>query len=425
MKRTISLLLVATLLFTSCSAPNKSNDTVTSSGLTTLRAEIPAIEIPNYAFNNSVNEVIGMPDFNGVGDPALLRYIEDSVYDSIITKLDSDSFFVENISAIYASQEYLDELAFNSQENTYFGYTLSELDAQFQNTKYVFTLGDDGQTTVQQFVHYDDTFDKIVRNVAVGTGVVLVCVTVSVVTVGAAPAVSFIFAASAKTAAGFGVSGTVFSGAIAAVVTGVETNDVDATLKAAALAASDGFMWGAITGVFVGGGTAALSLRGATLNGLTMNQAAAIQRDTKFPLDVIKQFHTVEEANLLAGNGRQAIMLNGKSILIPGGIDLNLADDLGRTNLQRMGLAPIDGQLLQRPLNPIYRDPNGIIRTFEWHHVGQRTNGTLALLTVEEHDNPILHGFLSRSEIDREGFAQVTRVLNRALGELLHTGGGL
>ncbi|MCR5305366.1 MAG: hypothetical protein K6E36_02550 [Oscillospiraceae bacterium] len=42
----------------------------------------------------------------------------------------------------------------NSQENVYFGYTLSELEQQFEGTKYVFTVNDEGQTTVKAFEAY-------------------------------------------------------------------------------------------------------------------------------------------------------------------------------------------------------------------------------------------------------------------------------
>ena len=69
-----------------------------------------------------------VPDFKGMNDPALLPYIEDTLYQELVGSLNSDEYFVENVSAIYISQEYLDELAFNSQANIFFGYTLAELD---------------------------------------------------------------------------------------------------------------------------------------------------------------------------------------------------------------------------------------------------------------------------------------------------------
>ena len=121
-------------------------------------------------------------EVTGMNDPRLLPYLEDAIYASLVADLNSEEYFVENVQAVYISQEYLDEVAYNSQANIFFGYTLAELDAQFDGAKYVFTLGDDGSTVVEPFVeYYDDTYDRILRNVAVGTGVILICVTVSVV----------------------------------------------------------------------------------------------------------------------------------------------------------------------------------------------------------------------------------------------------
>lgn len=139
---------------------------------------------------------------------ALLQYIEDTVYRETVCSLNSEEYFVENVSAIYISKEYLDEVAFNSQTNIYFGYTLAELNELFQETRYVFTLSEDGQTTVQELQEIEDkTLETIIKNVAIGTGVILVCVTVSAISGGlGASAVSMIFAASALTAEGFAFS---------------------------------------------------------------------------------------------------------------------------------------------------------------------------------------------------------------------------
>ena len=331
------------------------------------------------------------PEFNftGLSDPALLQYVEDSVYANLVHELDSDSFFVENVSAIYISKEYLDELAYNSQANIYFGYTLSELEEQFQGTKFVFTLGENGQTAVQEFEAYDDTYDRVIRNVAIGAGVILLCVTVSVVTAGVgAPAVSVIFAASAKTATAFALSGGIFSGVAEGIVTGIETKDFDKSLKAAALAGSEAFKWGAITGSVGGGAQSAIALKGATLNGLTMNQAAAIQRSSKYPLDVIKGFKTVEQYDICRKANLVPRTINGKTSLVRK-IDLNYIDEFGRTNLQRMkeGLAALDstGQ------------------AYELHHIGQKVDSTLAILTKAEHmqggNNTIWHTIGTTSEV--------------------------
>lgn len=72
------------------------------------------------------------PEFRRMGDAALLPYLENSLYEQLVSDLDSSDYFVENVQAVYISQEYLDALAFNSQENVYFGYTLSELNVSFR-----------------------------------------------------------------------------------------------------------------------------------------------------------------------------------------------------------------------------------------------------------------------------------------------------
>ena len=108
----------------------------------------------NVSFATEMQLPVGsIPEagFSGMNDPNLLRYTEDIIYQNLVTSLDSEEYFVENVSAIYISQEYIDDLAYNSQANIYFGYTLQELSEQFQGKKYVFTLGDDGTTIVTEF----------------------------------------------------------------------------------------------------------------------------------------------------------------------------------------------------------------------------------------------------------------------------------
>lgn len=365
MKRLISLVLVFSLLV--C-------------GIGTSFAEgekLPAGHVPETGFS-------------GMSDPNLLRYTEATIYDNLVASLDSDEYFVENVSAVYISQEYIDELAFNSQANIYFGYTLEEIAEQFQGKKYVFTLGEDGSTIVTEFEDYDDTYDRALKNVAIGTGVILVCVTVSVVTAGAgAPAISMIFAASAKTGTIMALSGGTIGGISAGIVTGIETGDMDQALKAAALAGSEAYKWGAISGSISGGASEAIALKGATMNGLTMNQAAIIQRESKYPIDVIKQFSSMEQYEICKAAGLHPVTINGKTSLIRA-IDLDYADELGRTNLQRMeqGLAAIDPD-------------SGI--AYELHHIGQKTDSTLAILTKSEHmqggNNTIWHAFGQSSEV--------------------------
>ena len=330
------------------------------------------------------------PDFDSLDNEDLLRYVRDDVYSNVVESI-PDGYYVDNVDTAYISQEYLDELEYNSKSNVFFGYSLKDIESVYKDQKYVFTSSDTGETIVQPFESYDETFEKVAKNVAVGTGVILVCVTVSATTVGTeAPAISMIFAASAKTGTIMALSGGAISATATGIVTGVQTGDVERSLKAAAVSGSEGFKMGAITGVVQGGASEAIALKGMTLNGLSMNEAAMIQKESKYPNNVIKQIHNMDEYNALKSADLKATMVNGKTVLIKDNIDLNLVDEMGRTNLERMskGLSPLDS--------------SG--HSYELHHIGQNNDATLAVLTREEHDSKFLHGFKEISEIDRKAF---------------------
>jgi hypothetical protein len=138
-------------------------------------------------------------------------------------------------------------------------------------------------------------------------------------------------------------------------------------------------------------GTVQSNTLGKTVeNGLTMNQAAMIQKETGYPLNIIKQFHSYDEYLVFKNAGLQSRMINGQLALVRSDINLSRVDEYGRTNLERMlsGKAPLDS--------------TG--KPFELHHIGQKNNGSLAILTSKEHDAASLHGFVSKSEIDRDAF---------------------
>jgi hypothetical protein len=333
-------------------------------------------------------------EFAKMSDEGLPEYIQDSVYNQILSQDFPESAFVENVQAVYISQEYIDELTYNSQSTIFFGYTIAELQEQFPGSKYVYTLGEDGQTSVHALQDYDDTYDQVIRNVAVGGGVILVCVTVSVATAGVAPACSMVFAVAASTGTKAALSGAAIGAITSGAATAIQTNgDVEASIKAADLGGSEGFMLGAIGGAIGGGAAEAAGLKGATLNGLTMNEAASIQRESKYPLDVIKQFKSVDEYNVYKDAGLKTANVSGKTALVQD-IDLTRVDEKGSTNLQRMrkGQAPLD--------------PSG--DSYELHHINQKANGTLAVLSQEEHRGKgvaqILNTTGKSSEIDRDAF---------------------
>ena len=256
MKRIIAIVLAFSLFIVGCSRVTPVNNT-TSVVSTKDATEI--VEVSDNISDDGLGDL--ETNFVSLNDEALLQYVEDAVYSELESEFQSDDYIINDVSAVYISKEYLDELSYNSQANIFFGYTLDEIENQFDGQKYVFTCNDEGQTIVTQYEYYDDTYEQVLKNVAIGSGVILICVTVSVVSGGlGAPAVSAVFAASAETGATFALSTGVISGATSALVTGIQTHDVQKTVNAAALSASDGFKWGAITGVITGGASKALDL---------------------------------------------------------------------------------------------------------------------------------------------------------------------
>lgn len=262
--------------------------------------EIDSSTLPEEGIVDESEEVI--PDFYGLDDPELLQYVEDAVYAGLVDEFKSEDYIIEDVSAVYYSKDYLQELEYNSKSNIFFGYTLADLDEQFQGERYVFTLGDDGQTIVTSFEDYDDTYDKVIRNVAIGSGVILVCVTVSVVSggLGAAP-VSMIFAASAKTGSIMALSSGGLSAVAAGAITGIQTHDKDAALKAAALQGSESFMWGAIAGAAVGEISEAHKLREATKAIDVLLEDPAVPEWRRAELRALKKYGGEVQVSFLAG----------------------------------------------------------------------------------------------------------------------------
>ncbi|WP_423832157.1 HNH/ENDO VII family nuclease [Streptococcus equinus] len=311
--------------------------------------------------------------------------LKEQIYEEVVDKLGTSDCFVENIETKYVSQEYLEELTYNSKENIYFGYTESELEKLFQNKKFVFTYDSDSNSTVvKKLEDVDTTYGDIIKNVAVGTGVILICATVALTTSSTAPAVSVIFAASAKSGAIVAAQSGLISSVISAAIEYNNTEDINKALKKGALEGSKDFKWGAFTGAIVGGTKVASSLKGATLKGLTMNEATQIQKESRWPLDIIKNLKSKEEYNLYKKAGLTFEKIDGQTALVTD-IDLKYKSKLAGktvTNFERMkkGYAPID---------PKSKTP------YELHHVGQRENSPLAILTQAQHrlgeNNKILH----------------------------------
>ena len=182
-----------------------------------------------------------------LGDSELHQYAQDNLFASLESSLSSEDYKLTDVQTTYISKEYLEELEYNSKENVYFGLTLSELEQQFQGTKYSFTV-QDGKTVAHAVEEFDNTFNEVMTNMAIGAGVILVCATISVAAgaistaavgtaavAAGADAVSIFFAASAETGALFAAGSTVLGGVGSGIAEGLATGDIDKALKSAAV----------------------------------------------------------------------------------------------------------------------------------------------------------------------------------------------
>ena len=326
MKRMIAALLSLSIILSGCSQITSTQATASvisvpgiHSSQNTNEPPVPqeSVSTQNKA-TDSISAVSSetpssVPVFSDFTDPAFLQYVNDGVYVGLVDQFDSEDYIIESIESIYISQEYLDEVAYNSTANIFFGYTLEEIGEVYQGNKFIFTLGNDGTTIVQPFEDYDDTYDRIIKNVAVGTGVILICVTVSVATGGTAlNSVSMIMAVSAKTATKLALSSGTIGGLSAGILECVQSQDVRAAVKAAVLTGSESFKWGAISGAFTGGAQEAYRINrtGKAVSGATKYEKGSI--------DIPEDASFWRKAELRAlneqGGYEQLSYLNGKQV---------------------------------------------------------------------------------------------------------------
>ncbi|MDE5539213.1 MAG: hypothetical protein K2J20_01860 [Bacilli bacterium] len=236
--------------------------------------------------------------FTGLDDSQLQEYVIENLYSTVNSEFTNDDYTIEEISAVYVSKEYIEESEYNAKSNIYFGYTLDEIEKRFEGKKYVFTVGDDKQTTVIEFKKYENQYKKMLKSVAIGIGVIIVCTTVSLATGGT---VSVVFAASAKTATEFALTSAAFSGFISTAIEQYKTGDFNKALEKGGLDASESFKWGAILGGATGGITEYIKQIKAAKNlkTLTNNERGALSE---------------ARAQKKFGGKEQVSYLNGKEV---------------------------------------------------------------------------------------------------------------
>lgn len=126
----------------------------------------------------------------------------------------------------------------------------------------------------------------LIKNVAVGSGIIVVCVTVSIVT-GATglTTVSIIFTASAKAAKTIAVSSSLFSGITSGLIEAYRTGDIEQAFESAALSASKSFKWGAIAGSVTGAAAEAYKFKVAAdaTKGIPTPRESELKVSDKYP----------------------------------------------------------------------------------------------------------------------------------------------
>ena len=140
-----------------------------------------------------------------------------------------------------------------------------------------------------------------------------------------------------------------------------------------------------------------------------MSEAAKVQLESGFSLKTIRNMRNMDEYEVYKKAGLKECIVKtptGTRRVLARDLDMKIVDEEGRTNLQRM----------EKGQNPI--DENGI--SYEYHHVGQKNNGTLALLSKSEHDTPGLHS-KQISEIERNAFSREKRQINMVFAAQLYT----
>lgn len=386
MRRLLTALLCACLVLSGCA--------------TTPSSETQIVEPVSYHYPD---------EYASPADPEIAEGLEESVYASLREALNSEDFLIDEVEVAYVSQEYLDELQYNSQENVFFGYTLPEIRDYFEGVPYVFTV-ESGVTVVKPFEDYDDTWEQVAVNVATGTGVIAVCATVTVLApaVGAPTAVTAIFTFATGGAVSGAVVDAAISGVFTGITTGVQTGDIEQAIKAAALSASEDYKCGAIIGAAAAGAAEGVGLLKASKYakkageaGLTMSEAAKVQLESGFSLKTIRNMRNMDEYEVYKSAGLKECIVKtpeGTRRVLARDLDMKITDKDGRTNLQRM----------EKGLNPI--DENGV--TYDYHHVGQKNDGTLALLSKHEHRMSGLHS-KQMSEIERNAFNREKRQINK------------
>ena len=244
MKKVLILLIIVSVILSGCSKSNHNQKSTDDNFETTFTDE----EIKEFEslLSKGNEETV----YEGDIDSNYTEILSGLLYEGLDESLNNDQddlYEIESINTQYLSKEYLEELAYNSKSNILFGYSVDDIERMTDGQKYVFTLDNNNETSIEIFESTKDTtFRKTLLNLAKGGGVILIDV---IATKAGGLVFHTVFACNAltvlKVSAGVGAAGFI----IGALITGIQTNDINEALKKGVYYGSEAFKWTSYIGV--------------------------------------------------------------------------------------------------------------------------------------------------------------------------------
>lgn len=370
----ISIVLVCAILLSGCGSRIVADSTERETESTSLEETFSPETVDATEISLETEGETDSLAIEDAGDIDFETYVENYVYYDLLQTLPADGIFIEDVSATYLSQEYLEELEYNSQSNIYFGYSLADLDEQFEGDRYVFTLGDDGATTFERWEEatgssLDDATRQTLRNLAIGSAVIAVTVTVAVVLpeVGIPAAIKVIAWVAAGREIQYAISGGLVSGIATTLISGFSTGDWDQAITDGLYTGSEGFKIGAIVGAIDGVTQGLLGLySGSQISGFGIPEYAQMQLETGFSAEDLSYIETFAEYEQIRDMGLQPHRMDNGRLVWYSEDMIDWTTFEQRVRSWRSPLC-VDGQVL------------------DTHHLAQRNDGSLVLLPSDMH----------------------------------------
>lgn len=243
-------------------------------------------------------------------DEETLQQLKDQVYADISEELSTDEYLVQDVKVIYLTEE---EVATMSPEDKiYFGYSANGLNDVITSDMTVIDESEYGTIDVKSEKLLDkDDRTTVIKNLAIGTGIILVCVTVVCVTkdMEIDNEVVTAFIELAPKAAALGAAGfATITGTVSGAIQYVKSKNLKESFRKLIVDGSKGFKWGAIIGTVYAGASTFLSDFMETHN-------EKIPEFKESEVDAAKKFKSIKEQVVFCGGVESPKAFSGCSIV--------------------------------------------------------------------------------------------------------------